>query len=117
MSDYSFEKTVLDMHAPYYTLPAQIGNSGVAADSNGKKIIKAGTPVGGSTNRLLNSQAVLTVTNASGTGANAQGVLVHDLDVTSGTQTGTVAFMGVIDLAKTDVTIDSRVSLPLIIFM
>lgn len=115
---YSFEKTVLDMHAPYYSLPCQIGNTGLSADSDGKKIIKAGTPVGNlTTDVLLDRTAVLISTNDSTNGAKSQGVLVHDVDVTNGNATGTVAFMGVIDLAKTDVIVNSAVVLPRIIFM
>ena len=112
-----FEKSVLDKFSPHYTLPCQIGATGVSAGADGRKVIKAGTPVGGTVDVLLNRDTVLTVTNASGTGANAQGILVHDVDVTEGTATGTVAFMGVIDLAKTTVTIDTTVNLPRIIFM
>lgn len=106
--------TVLDMHAPYYTLPCQVTNTGLTADSNGKKIIKAGTPVGGTTNALLNRQTVLISSNDDTNGPNTQGVVIHDVDVTAGPATATVAFMGVIDMAKMDsaFTLNSKVSFP-----
>ena len=77
MANYNFEKTVLDMHSFYYTLPCQVTNTGLTADSNGKKIIKAGTPVGGDTNALLNRDtAVLIATNDATTITNAFVIIV-----------------------------------------
>lgn len=115
MANYNFEKTVLDMHSFYYTLPCQVTNTGLTADSNGKKIIKAGTPVGGDTNALLNRDtAVLIATNDATNGAKTQGVVIHDVDVTAGQTTATVAFAGVIDMAKMDAgfALDSKVTFP-----
>lgn len=115
MANYNFEKTVLDMHSFYYTLPCQVTNTGLTADSNGKKIIKAGTPVGGDTNALLNRDtAVLIATNDATNGAKTQGVVIHDVDVTAGQTTATVAFAGVIDMAKMDAGFDlnSNVTFP-----
>lgn len=115
MANYNFEKTVLDMHSFYYTLPCQVTNTGLTADSNGKKIIKAGTPVGGDTNALLNRDtAVLIATNDSTNGAKTQGVVIHDVDVTAGQTTATVAFAGVIDMAKMDAgfVLNSNVTFP-----
>lgn len=115
MANYNFEKTVLDMHSFYYTLPCQVTNTGLTADSNGKKIIKAGTPVGGDTNALLNRDtAVLIATNDATNGPKTQGVVIHDVDVTAGQTTATVAFSGVIDMAKMDAgfALDSKVTFP-----
>lgn len=115
MANYNFEKTVLDMHSFYYTLPCQVTNTGLTADSNGKKIIKAGTPVGGDTNALLNRDtAVLIATNDTTNGPKTQGVVIHDVDVTAGQTTATVAFAGVIDMAKMDAgfVLDPKVTFP-----
>lgn len=115
MANYNFEKTVLDMHSFYYTLPCQVTNTGLTADSNGKKIIKAGTPVGGDTNALLNRDtAVLIATNDATNGPKTQGVVIHDVDVTAGQTTAKVAFAGVIDMAKMDAgfALDSKVTFP-----
>lgn len=115
MANYNFEKTVLDMHSFYYTLPCQVTNTGLTADSNGKKIIKAGTPVGGDINALLNrNTAVLIATNDATNGDKTQGVVIHDVDVTAGQTTATVAFAGVIDMAKMDASfaLNSNVTFP-----
>ena len=114
MANFKFEEAVLDMHAPYYTLPCQVTNTGLTAGSDGKKIIKAGTPVGGATSALLNRQTVLIATNDATNGAKTQGVVIHDVDVTAGQATATVAFMGVIDLNKMDTSfsLDTTVTFP-----
>lgn len=115
MANYNFEKTVLDMHSFYYTLPCQVTNTGLTADSSGRKIIKAGTPVGGDTNALLNRDtAVLIATNDATNGAKTQGVVIHNVDVTEGQTTAIVAFAGVIDMAKMDAgfVLDSKVTFP-----
>lgn len=85
-----------------------VSNTGVNADSNGRKIIKAGTPVGGTTNVLQTRNTVLTVTNSSSTGANSQGVLRHDVDVTNGNANATLIVRGEVDSSKCP-TLDSTV--------
>lgn len=105
--------SVLDMASPYFTLPCTITNEGVT-ETSGKKIIKAGTPVGGDDNVLKDGTKKLKVTNTSTLGAKSQGVVIEDVDVTDGDTSATVAFMGVIDLGKMEstVTVDSAVKFP-----
>ena len=67
-----------------------VSATGVSADANGRKIIPAGTPVGGSTDFLADESAVLSVVSD----ATAQGILEHDVDVTAGNATGTVIIAG-----------------------
>lgn len=88
------------------TIGCIVGNAGVAADSEGRKIIKAGTPVGGTVNALIERQTVLSVTNSADSGANSQGVVLHDVDVTAGNANATLVVSGVVDVAKLDVTIN-----------
>lgn len=83
-----------------FQIGVQVGNTGVSADANGRKIIKAGTPVGGTTSVLVTRNTVLTVTNTSSNGANAQGVLRHDVDVTDGNANATLIVRGEVDLSK-----------------
>lgn len=81
-----------------FTIGCQVGNTGVSA-VGGKKIIPAGTIVGAETSVLTERNTVLTVTKGEGV-ANAQGVLVNDVDVTNGTTTGTLLIAGFVDLDK-----------------
>ena len=83
-----------------FEIGVQVANTGVTADSEGRKIIKAGTPVGGTTSVLSTRNTVLTVTNSSSTGANAQGVLRHDVDVTAGNANATMIVRGEVDESK-----------------
>lgn len=83
-----------------FEIGVQVANTGVTADSEGRKIIKAGTPVGGTTSVLATRNTVLTVTNSSSTGANAQGVLRHDVDVTAGNANATMIVRGEVDESK-----------------
>lgn len=87
------------------TIGCIVGNAGVSADSEGRKIIKAGTPVGGTVDVLIERQTVLTVTNSADSGANAQGVILHDVDVTAGNANATLVVSGVVDVAKLGVEV------------
>lgn len=83
-----------------FQIGVQVSNAGVTADANGRKIIHAGTPVGGTTSVLETRNTVLSVTNSAASGANAQGVLRHDVDVTDGNATATLIVRGEVDSSK-----------------
>lgn len=81
------------------SIPCIVSNTGVAAGTDGKKIVKAGSPVGSATNVLLNRQTELSVSATT-----AQGVVLHDVDVTSGKGNASVLIAGYVDLLKVDST-------------
>lgn len=83
-----------------FEIGVQVSNTGVSSNAEGRKVIPAGTPVGGSTSALATRNAVLQVTNTSSTGANAQGVLRYDVDVTDGSANATLVVFGFIDESK-----------------
>lgn len=83
-----------------FEISVQVGNTGLTADTDGKMIIKAGTPVGGTVNVLKTRNTVLSVTNTATTGENAQGVLRHNVDVTNGTTNATLIVRGEVDASK-----------------
>ena len=83
-----------------FEIGVQVNGTNVSADANGRKIIKAGTPVGATTSVLETRNTVLSVANTSSTGANAQGVLRHDVDVTNGVANATLIVRGEIDSSK-----------------
>lgn len=90
-------KQILTNTVVVESLGGQIGDTGVVA-VNGRKIIPAGTPVGGANDFKENEQAVLTVSNDE----NAVGVLLHEVDVTEGTNNGTVLIFGFVNLNRLD---------------
>lgn len=65
---YGADKNILIAPELAHTVSCIVGNTGLTADANGKKIIKAGTPVGHTTNALENRQTVLVVSNNANTG-------------------------------------------------
>lgn len=87
------------------SIPCIVGNSGITADSDGKKIIKAGTPVGSATNVFEDRQTVLTDGSE-----NAIGVVLHDVDVTAGNANASVLIDGYVDLLKVDSTVTTKIT-------
>lgn len=105
MKTTTFETTKDIVIKRDYAVGCQVGDTGVTADESGRKIIKAGTPVGGETDVLKNRDTVLTVTNSDENGGQAQGVVDSDVDVTDGTATATLLVRGVVDLKKLDASL------------
>ena len=106
-TDFKSKKNVLLAPHLAFEIGVQVSNTGVST-VNGKKIIPAGTPIGATTSVLTKRDTVLSVTNNSSAGANAQGILRDDLDVTNGNANGTMIVSGVIDESKCP-TIDNTV--------
>lgn len=91
------EKTILVDPLNSTAVSIEVANTGVTADSEGKKIIKAGTPVYGS---LRARNTAFTISGASG--AKPAGVILHDVDVTSGKKNSQIVIFGTIDVSKVD---------------
>nr|DAE47471.1 MAG TPA: Head decoration protein [Caudoviricetes sp.] len=107
-------------------IPVIVSNTGVVADSEGKKVIKAGTPIGSTINVFENRQTVLNVTNtanatvaAAADGKNALGVIMHDTDVTAGNANASMLIAGYVDLEKVGVApvADAKTALARILFI
>ena len=116
-TNYGVATDILIAPELMFSIPVQVTNTGVSANDNGKKIIKAGTPIGGATNVLLNRNTVLAVAN----GATAQGIVLHDVDVTKGQENATMLVAGYVDIDKIDVdarpSADAQTALTKITFM
>lgn len=93
---YDSPKQVLGFIREKVAFGALIGDTGVTADALGKKVIPAGTPVGGATSMLDDENAILTVATDD-TKDTAQGVLEFPVDVTAGLADGTVIDNGYIN--------------------
>lgn len=83
-----------------------VANTGVTADSEGKKIIKAGTPIFGS---LTDRNTAFTVSSEV-QGAKPVGVILHDVDVTAGNANSQVLISGIIDISKVDASVQSALT-------
>ena len=89
------QKQILIADRNAITLSAIIKDTGITADENGKKIIKAGTPLTGD---LLKRQEGF----SKGTADTATAVLLHNYDVTEGPTNGAIIAQGFVDLDKLD---------------
>ena len=104
--EFGNDKQILIAPELAFTVGCLVGNTGVSANKEGRKIIKAGTPVGGATNVLTNRQTVLAET----TGETAQGVVLHDVDVTDGDANATIVIEGVIEVLKVEADVVSKLT-------
>lgn len=84
-------------------LSCKVADTGVTAGSDGKKIVKMGTPVKGS---LTARNTALTVDAA---GSAPVGLIVHDVDVTDGTANSQVLVFGTIDVSKVDSAVKTMI--------
>lgn len=123
---YGGTKEILKYAEPYVAIPIMISASGIVADSDGKKIVKAGTPLTGNlTNRSTAftkastteaTDGTLVVPSGGGTvvlpteaKSNAVGILLYDVDVTHGNAPGSLVIFGFIDEAKLPEAIGNEV--------
>jgi hypothetical protein len=93
-------KQILATTDMQFSVGVVVANTSVVANAAGKKIIPAGTAVGGDVSALATRSTVLSVTNTAALGAKSQGILLHDVDVTAGNANATMLVFGFVDLAK-----------------
>ena len=100
-------KTILVDELNSTAFSCKVANTGISADSDGKKIVKAGTPISGS----LEARGTDFVKASTTEGvSNATGILLHDVDVTDGTKNAQVVVFGFIDLNKLDSDVQELVT-------
>lgn len=85
---------ILFATTPQMSVGVVVANTGITADTDGKKIIKAGTPISG------DLTARTTPFTKASEGVTA--ILLHDVDVTSGNANATALVFGFVDLNKLD---------------
>jgi len=93
-TDFANKKEILKFPDHYVAVAVTVDSAGVTANAEGRKIVPAGTIMGGG---VLDDQTKLaTKINAAG----AEGVLFNDTDVTYGPAPGAMVIHGFIDLNK-----------------
>lgn len=105
-TEYSNETDILIAPELAFAIPVIVTNASVTADSEGKKIIKAGTPLYASTDIFMNRQTKMTTVSTSNT---AYGVARWDIDVTGGDTNATLLVAGYVDYLKLDSTVQTAV--------
>lgn len=105
------KKQILFMTQPYAAVGVMVGNTGITADSDGKKIIKAGTPLAGSLQARTTAFTVAADSGSAGAETNdAVGVLLHDVDVTNGAENATLVIFGFVDLNKIESSVAAKIT-------
>lgn len=74
--------------------------------TNGRKIAKAGTPVTGD----LDKRTVAFTPATTGVSTNVIGVLLHDVDVTTGDNNGTLLLFGFVNTNRLDETTKGKIT-------
>lgn len=99
-------KQILANTDHFFSVGAMVNDEGVVAE-NGRKIIKAGTPLGGATKAIDDSKAILSVVNDE----TVQGVALFDVDVTEGKGNASLLIWGFVNEFRLDssVTINDAV--------
>lgn len=96
---YGAPKNIL-MYDHSVAVNVVVSDEGLTVDEDGKKIVKAGTIVGGNTKSVLENRSEPVVKkNVQGTDADkAEGIILYDIDVTRGPETGAMIIHGFINI-------------------
>ncbi len=80
---------------------------GVVDPATGRKIVKAGTPLAGD---LTKRETAFTAVNeaSSTVASDAKGILLHDVDVTTGDANGTLLIFGFVNVDRIDATVMAK---------
>lgn len=100
---YGNRKEILIAPELAFSIGCIVSGAGIEA-VNGRKILKAGTPVGGA-DVLTNRQAVISKNTEA-----PVGIVLHDVDVTDGDENATVVLKGQVDLLKLDEDVKALVN-------
>lgn len=98
MATYMANQSALIAPDQAIGLPGTLDSSVVTAGTDGKKVIKAGTPVGASVNWLTTDQSTAVTKLSEFTAAEGEifaGVVADDVDLTAGDKEATILFANV----------------------
>lgn len=108
VTEFTNKKEILKFPDHYVNVAVTVDDTGIIANADGKKIVSAGTPVGGIGGATLadpakkvekkNTQGA--ASGVAGAGVDAEGVLFNDVDVTYGPAPGAMLIHGFLNLDK-----------------
>lgn len=95
---YGNRKGILKLVDHYVNLAITVDEEGITANEEGKKIVPAGTILGGG---VLQDETMYAKKATTGVdGSDAEGVLFHDVDVTYGPASGALLIHGFVAIDK-----------------
>lgn len=119
-TNYASKKEILKFPDHFVAKAVMVDDEGIPVE-DGKKIVKAGTIVGGKTQpNLSNPNEPVSEKNTEGTtGAEAEGILLNDVDVTYGQAPGAMLIHAFVDVSKLPAppSTDAKTALKQITFM
>jgi hypothetical protein len=106
--NYSNREEILKFPDHYVALAVTVDDANVAANSEGKKILPAGSPVGGVGGATLEDESLKVekkntqgaTAGTTGAGVDVEGILLNDVDVTHGPAGGAMLIHGFVDPSK-----------------
>lgn len=106
-TNYSNKKEILKFSQHHIQLAITVSDKGIVANSDGKKIVPAGTILGGDGGSILGDDTKLAIvkntqggaTGTDGAGIDAEGVLLENVDVTYGPKQGAMLIHGFVKLS------------------
>ncbi|MGG3662526.1 hypothetical protein [Bacillus gobiensis] len=116
---FTNKSEILKFPDHYVNVSVTVNDEGVEANAEGKKIIPAGTIIGGGFLDNPSTQAVKAATSGTPAVSNAEGVLFNDVDVTHGPAPGAALIHGFIDSTKipAEPTVEEKAALKQITFL
>lgn len=107
VTNYTNNKEILKVSDHYVGIPVTVSDENISL-VDGKKIVPAGTIIGGKIAPRLENDGEIVVekntqggaTGSAGAGVDAEGVLLYDVDVTHGPAAGSMVIHGFIKLSK-----------------
>lgn len=98
MATYMANQSALIAPDQAIGLPGTLDSSAVSAGTDGKKVVKAGTPVGATVDWLTTDQSTAVTKLSEFTAADGEifaGVVADDVDLTAGDKEATILFANV----------------------
>lgn len=80
---------------------------GVTDPATGRKLVKAGTPLAGDLTKRETAFVAVNEASAS-VASDAKGILLHDVDVTTGDANGTLLIFGFVNVDRIDATVMAK---------
>lgn len=106
-TDYLYSNNILKYPDHVIAIAVTVDDTGITASADGKKIVPAGTVVGGVSGPTLSNATQMVceknsdgATGAAGAAIDAEGVLLNNVDVTNGPASGSMIIHGFVDLGK-----------------
>lgn len=97
---YGNTKSIVKFPDHYVNLAITVSDAGITANAEGKKIVPAGTILGGGVLGDTSKLAVKATTSGEPAASNAEGVLFNDVDVTYGPAPGALLIHGFVAVDK-----------------